>query len=114
MRLIIIFSMAFSLLIAFFAVQNSAIVTVRFLWYSYSLSEAVVIIGSCLIGILIMIPFDIFRSLKNKLKIYELNNEIKGLKNLLNSSSSKNDRLEKSLANASNTTSNSVEKNQQK
>lgn len=80
MQIIIVLSLLFSILVAIFAVQNSEIVTVNFLWLRTSLSQAVVILGSALVGVLIMIPFDLFRAVKNKLKIREMSNEIKKLK----------------------------------
>lgn len=83
MQIIIVFSMVFSVLIALFAVQNAEIVTINLLWYHIKLSQAVVILGSALIGVLIMLPFDIFRAVKNRLKLIDLQNEIKKLKDEL-------------------------------
>lgn len=80
MQIIIVLSLLFSILVAIFAVQNSEIVTVNFLWMKTSLSQAVVILGSALVGVLIMIPFDFFRTVKHKLKIREMSIEIKKLK----------------------------------
>jgi uncharacterized integral membrane protein len=80
MQVIIVISMIFSVLIAFFAVQNAGEVTVNLLWYKVSMSQAVVILCSALFGVLIMLPFDVARTIKNKLKIMDLNSEIKRLK----------------------------------
>lgn len=80
MQVIIVFSMIFSILIALFAVQNAEIVTINLLWYQLSLSQAVIILGSALFGVLIMLPFDIFRAVKHKLKLMEMTGEIKRLK----------------------------------
>ncbi|MHB1393130.1 MAG: LapA family protein [Clostridia bacterium] len=80
MQVIIVISMIFSVLIAFFAVQNAGIVIVNLLWYKVSLSQAVVILCSALFGVLIMLPFDVARTIKNKLKVMELSGEIKRLK----------------------------------
>ncbi len=84
MQIIIVFSMVFSVLIALFAVQNAEVVTINLLWYHIGLSQAVVILGSALFGVLIMLPFDIFRGVKNRLRQMELQNEIKKLKDELN------------------------------
>lgn len=83
MQFIIVISMIFAIFIAVFALQNATVATINFLWYKLNLSQAVVILGSALFGILIMIPFDIFRKIKNSIKISELNNQIKKLKDEL-------------------------------
>jgi len=80
MQVIIVVSMIFSVLIAFFAVQNAGVVVVNLFWYKVSMSQAVVILCSALFGVLIMLPFDVARTIRNKLKIMELNSELKRLK----------------------------------
>ena len=87
MQVILVFSMVFSIVVAFFAVQNAGIVVVNLLWYKVSLSQAVIILGSALIGVLIMLPFDVARTIKNKLKIMELSGEVKRLKEELKKAS---------------------------
>jgi len=72
--------MVFSVLIALFAVQNAEVVTISLLWYKLNLSQAVVILCSALFGVLIMLPFDIFRTVKHKLKLMEMSAEIKKLR----------------------------------
>lgn len=86
MQIIIVFSMVFSVLIALFAVQNAEVVTISLLWYHIDLSQAVVILGSALIGVLIMLPFDVFRGVRNRLKLMDLQNEIKKLRDELEKS----------------------------
>ena len=83
MQVIIVVSMIFSVLIAFFAVQNAGVVVVNLLWYKVALSQAVVILGSALFGVLIMLPFDVARTIKHKLKVMELSGENKRLKDEL-------------------------------
>ncbi len=85
MQFIIVISMIFAIFIALFALQNAAIITINFLWYKLQLSQAVVILGSALIGILVMIPFDVVKRIKHGMKISELNNQIKKLNEELNS-----------------------------
>lgn len=80
MQVILVFSMVFSIVVALFAVQNAGVVVVNLLWYKVSLSQAVIILGSALVGVLIMLPFDVARTIKNKLKIMELSGEVKKLK----------------------------------
>ncbi len=80
MQAIIVISMVFSVLIAFFAVQNAGVVEINLLWYKANLSQAVVILGSALFGVLIMLPFDVARTIRYKLKMMDLSNENKRLK----------------------------------
>jgi len=79
MQLIVIISMLFALLIAIFAIQNASVITINFLWYEKNMSQALVILGSTLVGILIMLPFDLIRRIKTSIKINELNNRIRKL-----------------------------------
>ena len=80
MQLTIVISLIFAVFIAFFAVQNAGVVVINFLWYKVSLSQAVVILSSALIGVLIMLPFDAIRTIKYKFKLKELSGENKKLK----------------------------------
>lgn len=84
MQFIIVISMVFALFIALFAIQNAAVITINLLWYKFNMSQAVVILGSALLGILITLPFDIIKRIKNSIKINELNNRIKKLSEELN------------------------------
>lgn len=93
MQIIIVISMIFSVLIAFFAVQNAGIVVINLLWYTVSLSQAVVILCSALFGVLIMLPFDVARTIKNKLKVMELSGEIKRLKEELKKTADEKDEV---------------------
>ena len=77
MQFVVVISMIFAILVALFALQNAAVITINFLWYKVNLSQAVVILGSALFGVLIMLPFDITRRIKYSMRISELNNKIK-------------------------------------
>jgi|GEM_PF-656391 len=83
MQLTIVISLVFAVFIALFAVQNAGVVVINFLWFEVSMSQAVVILCSALVGVLIMLPFDAVRTIKHKLKIKELNGENKKLKDEL-------------------------------
>lgn len=89
MQLTIVISLIFAVFIAFFAVQNAGVVIINFLWYKISLSQAVVILCSALIGVLIMLPFDAVRAIRYKLKLMELSGENKRLKEELKKSDSR-------------------------
>lgn len=80
MQFTIVISLVFAVFIALFAVQNAGVVVINFLWYKISMSQAVVILSSALIGVLIMLPFDVIRRIKYKLKLKELSGENKRLK----------------------------------
>jgi uncharacterized integral membrane protein len=79
MQMTIVISLIFAVFIAFFAVQNAGVVVINFLWYKLSMSQAVVILCSALIGVLIMLPFDAVRTIRHKLKLKELSGENKRL-----------------------------------
>jgi len=79
MQFVIVISMIFAFFIALFAIQNATVITINFLWYKFNLSQAVVILGSALFGILIMVPFDIVKRIRFSMKTNELNNKIKKL-----------------------------------
>lgn len=80
MQLTIVISLVFAVFIALFAVQNAGVVVINFLWFKVSMSQAVVILCSALVGVLIMLPFDVIRTIKHKLKQKELSGENKRLK----------------------------------
>lgn len=83
MQLTIVISLIFAVFIALFAVQNAGVVVINFLWYKVSMSQAVVILCSALVGVLIMLPFDAIRTIKYKMKMKELTGENKRLKDEL-------------------------------
>lgn len=83
MQFTIVISLVFAVFIAFFAVQNAGVVVINFLWYKVSLSQAVVILCSALVGVLIMLPFDVIRRIKHQFKIKELSGENRRLKDEL-------------------------------
>lgn len=80
MQVIIVISLVFAVFISLFAIQNAGVIVINFLWYKLSMSQAVVILCSALIGVLIMLPFDAVRTIKYNLKLKELSGENKRLK----------------------------------
>lgn len=77
MQIWFIVSLVFSLIIAVFAALNSDVVTIRLIFAKYQLSQSLVIILSAVIGAVIAIFLGLFNKIKTKLKIRELNNELK-------------------------------------
>lgn len=89
MQITIVISLVFAVFIAFFAVQNAGVVVINFLWYKFSMSQAVVILCSALVGVVIMLPFDAVRAIKFKFKLKELTVENKRLKEELKKANEK-------------------------
>ncbi len=79
MQLWFIMSLVFAVLIAFFAVLNSAMVTIQLGFWQMDLSQSVVILGSAAIGAIVATFFGIFNKLKTSLKNRELKNQVKEL-----------------------------------
>jgi uncharacterized integral membrane protein len=78
--LFIVLSLIFSIIVALFALQNAGMVMIHFLWYQINLSQAVVILGSTLVGVIIVMPFYLFKIVKYKIDFMELKSEMTGLK----------------------------------
>lgn len=66
---ILILSLICSILIAIFAVQNSILVTIQFLWITKEVPLVLIILGSTFAGALIMLLLAIWRELRLKLKL---------------------------------------------
>ena len=77
MQYYLVVVLAFALLVAVFAVQNAGPVAVRFLgWYSPSLSLALLILGSFILGALLTLVLGLIRqaSLRRQLRHYQNQN----------------------------------------
>ena len=72
MQLNVVLTLIFAIVIAAFALFNAAVVTVSFFFAKVELSLAIVIIGSALIGALIIWFFDAFKKLKTNKQIKDL------------------------------------------
>lgn len=77
MQVWFIFSLIFSLIVATFAVLNSEVVTIKFFWVNYELSQSAVILISAVFGAAIAIFLGLFSKIKSSLKIRELTNNLK-------------------------------------
>ena len=81
MRALIALALILALLVTIFAVQNNADTTVKFLAWSVRGSAALVLmitlIAGIAVGLLLMIP----GSVRNRLKVAELNRQVKSLEN---------------------------------
>ena len=77
MQIWFVFSLIFSLIIATFAVMNSELVTVKFFWVNYSLSQSAVILLSSVLGAAIATFLSVFSKIRSGLKIRELSSSLK-------------------------------------
>lgn len=75
----VILILIFAIIIALFALFNATVVTVSFIFAQIDVSLALVIIGSALIGAIIVILFDSFKKLKTKKTIKEQGKRIQTL-----------------------------------
>lgn len=83
MRILIAVAVVLSLLVTIFAVQNNQPTTVKFLFWSVDGSSALVLmvtlIAGVVVGVLLMIP----GSVRNRLRVAELNRNLRGMKEQL-------------------------------
>ena len=93
MQLWFILSLVFAVLIAFFAVLNSAVVTIQLGFWKMDLSQSVVILGSAAIGAIVTTFFGIFNRLKSSLKTRELKNQVKELEGQVEKLQKENENL---------------------
>ena len=77
MQVWFIFSLAFSLVVAIFAVLNSNVVSINLFWVNYQLSQTIVIIASAAHGATIAFFLSLFGKIKSGLKIRELSGDLK-------------------------------------
>lgn len=61
MQFYLIFSLIFALLVALFAIQNTMLVVVKFLFWQVELSLVLVILGSAAAGALLVLFFNLFK-----------------------------------------------------
>lgn len=81
-------------MVAVFAIYNYAEVLIKFPWGSYSISQALIILGSATLGAVAVLLFGIFSSIKTRIKIWELNNRIKKLEKELKTYKDKEQSIE--------------------
>ncbi|ABR49788.1 hypothetical protein Amet_3668 [Alkaliphilus metalliredigens QYMF] len=76
MSVAFIFSLLFSVLVVVFALQNSAIVTINFLFVEHSISQALVILISAIFGAIIVLLLSMVKQIKSNIKIRNLTKTI--------------------------------------
>lgn len=75
-----IISLIFAVLVAIFAIQNAGNVEVKFFLANFTISQAVVILGSAIIGAIIVLLLGLIKQIRLNLKIKQLTKEIDSLK----------------------------------
>lgn len=75
-----IISLIFAVLVAIFAIQNAGSVEVKFFLANFTISQAVVILGSAIIGAIIVLLLGLIKQIRLNLKIKQLTKEIDSLK----------------------------------
>ena len=76
-----IVSLLFAVLVAIFAIQNAGSIEVRFFFAQFTISQAVVILGSAIIGAIIVLLLGLIKQIRQNLKIKQLSKEVENLKN---------------------------------
>lgn len=83
MQIYLITALLFSLLVAVFAVQNTEVVTIRFITWQFSVSLVLVILGSAIVGALALYFLGLFKQVGAWFKIRQLDGKKKDLEKQL-------------------------------
>ncbi|MBC8589875.1 LapA family protein [Wansuia hejianensis] len=75
----LIMSLIFAVIVAIFAIQNAGNVEINFLFGKFTISQAVIILGSAVVGALSIFLIGLVKQIKQSKKIKDLNYKIKTL-----------------------------------
>ena len=92
-----IFVILVSIIVAIFALTNAEVMTVRLFFWTYQLSGSLVILISVALGALLVLVFGLYKSVKTKFTLRNLNNEVVSLKVSNENLNSKNKALEQEI-----------------
>ena len=92
-----IFVILVSIIVAIFALTNAEVMTVRLFFWIYQLSGSLVILISVALGALLVLVFGLYKSVKTKFTLRNLNNEVVSLKASNENLNSKNKALEQEI-----------------
>lgn len=81
MQFYLISALAFSLLVAIFAIQNTEMVVIKFLTWSFSISLVLVVLGAAVAGALVLYFLGLFKQVGSWIKIRQLNQRKNELEN---------------------------------
>jgi len=79
MPIAFIFSLLFSVLVVVFALQNSMMVTINFLFVEHTISQALVILASAIFGAIIVLLLSMLKQIKQNMKIRHLTKTVNKL-----------------------------------
>lgn len=92
-----IFVILVSIIVAIFALTNAEVMTVRLFFWTYQLSGSLVILISVALGALLVLVFGLYKSVKTKFTLRNLNNEVASLKATNESLNTKNKVFEQEI-----------------
>lgn len=92
-----IFVILVSIIVAIFALTNAEVMTVRLFFWTYQLSGSLVILISVALGALLVLVFGLYKNVKTKFTLRNLNNEVVSLKASNENLNSKNKALEQEI-----------------
>jgi len=92
-----IFVILVSIIVAIFALTNAEVMTVRLFFWTYQLSGSLVILISVALGALLVLVFGLYKSVKTKFTLRNLNNEVVSLKASNENLNSRNKALEQEV-----------------
>ena len=92
-----IFVILVSIIVAIFALTNAEVMTVRLFFWTYQLSGSLVILISVALGALLVLLFGLYKSVKTKFTLRNLNNEVVSLKASNENLNSRNKALEQEI-----------------
>lgn len=76
----LVIAILFLLLVVVFALQNAEMVPITFMVWSFSLNQALVVLGSASLGVIIGAVWAWFRNIGNRTKVKELTKELNALR----------------------------------
>ncbi len=79
MQFYLIIALIFSLLVAIFAIQNTALVVVSFLTWQFSIPLVLILLGSAVSGALVLYFLGLFKQVGSWFKIRQLNSHKESL-----------------------------------
>lgn len=92
-----IFVILVSIIVAIFALTNAEVMTVRLFFWTYQLSGSLVILISVALGALLVLVFGLYKSVKTKFTLRNLNNEVVSLRASNENLNSRNKALEQEI-----------------
>lgn len=88
-----IISLIFAVLVSIFAIQNAGNVEIRFFFGQFVVSQAVVILGSAIIGAIIVVLLGLIKQIRQNKKIKQLSKELELIRNERNELQAKLDSM---------------------